>query len=223
MLPSWKRSTEFSPGWTTELAAAARKIFEKQGLKFRLGAESRAGIEVAKDKCVVQCEGTDPIKCDRVLVAVGRVANTDDIGLETAGVLGSGTVGVKSPSARTMRDVVRRRLCRWRLRARSQVGPQSFSRLFRLCRGDPCGRTRPCELRYGAGRRHSHPELASVGKTEEQLKQENREYRTGVFPFQASGRARTLGKRPKDRSRCSPTCRPTVFSACTFSARARAI
>jgi dihydrolipoamide dehydrogenase len=39
----------------------------------------------------------------------------------------------------------------------------------------------------------THPELASVGKTEEQLREEGRQFRKGVFPFQASGRARTLG------------------------------
>jgi dihydrolipoamide dehydrogenase len=39
-----------------------------------------------------------------------------------------------------------------------------------------------------------HPELATVGKTEEQLKEEGCAYSKGVFPFQASGRARTLGE-----------------------------
>jgi dihydrolipoamide dehydrogenase len=41
---------------------------------------------------------------------------------------------------------------------------------------------------------YTHPEIATVGKTEEQLKDSAREYRKGSFPFQASGRARTLGQ-----------------------------
>jgi dihydrolipoamide dehydrogenase len=51
-------------------------------------------------------------------------------------------------------------------------------------------------VRYEAvpGVVYTHPELASVGKTEEQLQQEGRAYRKGVFPFQASGRARALGQ-----------------------------
>ena len=40
---------------------------------------------------------------------------------------------------------------------------------------------------------YTHPELATVGRTEEQLQQEGRAYRKGIFPFQASGRARSLG------------------------------
>jgi dihydrolipoamide dehydrogenase len=40
---------------------------------------------------------------------------------------------------------------------------------------------------------YTHPEIASVGKTEEQLQENNIAYKKGVFPFQASGRARALG------------------------------
>ncbi|HRT10580.1 MAG TPA: dihydrolipoyl dehydrogenase, partial [Candidatus Paceibacterota bacterium] len=40
----------------------------------------------------------------------------------------------------------------------------------------------------------THPEIASVGKTEPQLSEAGREYRKGVFPFRANGRARTLGQ-----------------------------
>ena len=41
---------------------------------------------------------------------------------------------------------------------------------------------------------YTHPELATVGKTEEQLRESGHKYQKGVFPFQASGRARTLGQ-----------------------------
>jgi dihydrolipoamide dehydrogenase len=41
---------------------------------------------------------------------------------------------------------------------------------------------------------YTHPELATVGKSEEQLKESGIEYHKGMFPFQASGRARTLGE-----------------------------
>ena len=47
------------PGTDSELAGGAQKLFEKQGLKFRLGVRV-AGTTVAKDKCVVQCGGSRP-------------------------------------------------------------------------------------------------------------------------------------------------------------------
>ena len=53
-----------------------------------------------------------------------------------------------------------------------------------------------CHVNYETipGVVYTHPELASVGKTEDQLKEAGCEYRKGLFPFQASGRARTLGE-----------------------------
>src|SRR5439155_8032103 len=59
-------------GMDAEIAAEAKKFLENQGLEFRL-ASKVTGAQVAKDGCIVECEGSEPITCDRVLLAVGRV------------------------------------------------------------------------------------------------------------------------------------------------------
>ena len=73
------------PGMDKELGALARKILEKQGLVFKLGARVKAARKTQKG-CVVEIDGQDPIECDRVLLSVGRVPNTKGLGLEAIGV-----------------------------------------------------------------------------------------------------------------------------------------
>jgi dihydrolipoamide dehydrogenase len=68
---------------------------------------------------------------------------------------------------------------------------------------------------------YTKPELASVGKTEEQLKAEGRAYKVGKFPFTANSRAKITTK-PKASPKCWPRSAPTRFSACTWSDRASA-
>ena len=73
------------PGMDAEMAAGAKNIFEKQGLIFRLGCKVTAA-QVKDGRCVVEIEGQDSIICDRVLLAVGRVPFTGNLGLESAGI-----------------------------------------------------------------------------------------------------------------------------------------
>src|SRR5687767_3295705 len=73
------------PGIDAELAAEAKKLFEKQGLVFRLGARV-TGAKATKKGALVEVAGADPIECDRVLVAVGRAPNTDGLGTESVGL-----------------------------------------------------------------------------------------------------------------------------------------
>ncbi len=70
------------------------KLFQKQGLEFRLGSRvTSAKFDASQNKCIVQCADAEPIPCDRVLVAVGRTPATQDLGLETAGIaLGEGAI-----------------------------------------------------------------------------------------------------------------------------------
>ena len=67
---------------------------------------------------------------------------------------------------------------------------------------------------------YTWPEVASVGLTEEQVKETGREYRVGKFPFTANGRARCLDE-TEGLSRSSPTPRPTACWASTSSGRGR--
>lgn len=177
-------------GTDGELATAAQKIFQKQGLEFRLGVrvQSAAGEQ---DGCLVHCEGAEPLRCDRVLLAVGRVANTDDIGLETVGIEADrrGEIPVdevlqtSAPGVYAIGDCIR--------------GPKlahKASHEALACVESIAGGHRRVNYDTIPGVVYTHPELASVGATEEQLQQAGRKYRKGVSTFQASGRARTLGE-----------------------------
>ena len=70
------------------MAKAARKIFEKQGLTFRLGTKvSSASINKSTATLILEdSKGSHEISADRVLVAVGRGPNTDNLGLGEAGI-----------------------------------------------------------------------------------------------------------------------------------------
>ena len=59
------------PGMDSEVAKDALKIFKKQGLDFQLGTKVTSAKRDG-DTCIVECEGKEPIRCDRVLLAVGR-------------------------------------------------------------------------------------------------------------------------------------------------------
>ena len=178
------------PGMDNEIAKEAEKILKKQGLEFRLGSKV-TGAKVDGDKCVVTVEGSDPIECDRVLVAVGRKPNTDDLGLDSVGLeLDKGgriPVGdhFETPveGIYAIGDVIR--------------GPMLAHKAEE--EGVACVEgivTGYGHVNYDAipGVAYTHPEIASVGKTEEQLKEAGIPYRKGKFPFMANGRAKALNQ-----------------------------
>jgi len=178
------------PGMDNEVAKEAQKILKKQGLEFQLGAKV-TGAKVEGDKCVVTVEGADPIECDRVLVSVGRKPNTDDLGLETVGLEldARGRVPVdehfQTPveGIYAIGDVIR--------------GPMLAHKAEE--EGVACVEgivTGYGHVNYDAipGVAYTHPEIASVGKTEEQLQEAGIPYRKGKFPFLANGRAKALNQ-----------------------------
>ncbi len=177
-------------GMDLAIAEEARKIFQKQGLEFRLSTKV-TGARAEEDHCVVTCEGQEPIACDRVLVAVGRLPNTNGLGLETVGIElhAKGFVPVNEHFATSAEGVY----------AIGDViaGPMLAHKAEE--EGVACVEhlvTGRGHVNYDtiAGVVYTEPEIASVGKTEEQLKEAEVPYRQGTFPFRANGRARTLGQ-----------------------------
>lgn len=177
------------PGMDSELAAEARKILEKQGLEFHLGTQV-TGARTEGEKAIVEREGGDPISCDRVLLAVGRIPNTEDLGLESVGIQldARGRIPVNAhfatiaPGIFAIGDVI--------------PGPMLAHKAEE--EGIACVEflvTGAGHVDYGTipSIVYTHPEIASVGRTEEELKQAGVEYRKGVFPFLANGRARAIG------------------------------
>ncbi len=178
------------PGMDRELSQEAEKIFKKQGLTFQLGCKV-TGAHVKDGVCTVEVDGQDPITCDRVLLAVGRVPNTDGLGLETVGIEleKRGTIPVNEYFATTadniyaIGDVIRGPMLAHKAEEEGMACVEHIA-------------TGYGEVNYDAipGVVYTHPEIASVGKTEEQLKELEVVYTKGVFPFIANGRARALGQ-----------------------------
>ena len=181
------------PGADTEIAAAAEKIFRRQGLDIRLGSRVLgASVPSGKDgdRCVVEVEGADPIECDRVLVAVGRTPISDGLGLEDAGVA-TGERGfievnerfaTSAPGVYAIGDVI--------------GGPQLAHKAEEegmACVEGIAGGYVHIDYDEIPGIVYTEPEVASVGKTEEQLQEAGIAYRKGSFPFRAIGRARATG------------------------------
>jgi dihydrolipoamide dehydrogenase len=177
------------PGMDAELATEAQKLFTRQGLEFRLGCRV-TGARVQGDACIVETAGAAPLQCDRVLVAVGRVPNTDDLGLDTVGlqlderhripVNEHYTTAV--PGLYAIGDVIAGPLLAHKA---SEEGLACIENIV----------TGYGHVNYDAipGVCYTDPEIASVGQTEEQLQKAGRQYRKGVFQFRGNGRARALG------------------------------
>lgn len=177
------------PGMDGEIAAEAQKLFTRQGLQFRLGSRVLAARRQG-DGCVVEVEGAPPVECDRVLLAVGRVANTENLGLDTVGITldERGRIPVDDHFATTaagvyaIGDVIRGPMLA------HKAEEEGVACVEGLVKGHG-------HVDYGLipGVVFTHPEIATVGQTEEALREARTPYRKGVFPFLASGRARTLG------------------------------
>jgi len=177
------------PGMDAEIAREAERTFEKQGIEFKLGARVTSATR-AGDQVTVGIDGQPSVACDRVLLAVGRSPNTDDLGLASVGIEldPRGRIPIDDsfrtyvPGFYAIGDVVR--------------GPMLAHKAEE--EGVACVEgivTGAGHVNYDAipGIVYTHPEIASVGKTEEELSQHGVPFKKGVFPFAANGRARALG------------------------------
>ncbi len=177
------------PGMDLELAKDALKVFKKQGLEFHLGA-GVTGARAEGEGAIVEVEGMEPLHADRVLLSTGRIPNTDGLGLENVGVETDerGRIVVDERFRTTIEGIY----------AIGDVIPGPMLAHKAEEDGVACVEM----LATGAGHVdynlvpgvvYTEPEIASVGKSEEGLKEAGLEYKKGVFPYQANGRARALG------------------------------
>jgi len=177
------------PGMDKETANEAQKALKKQGIEFRLGARV-TGVEVTKSGAKVQVDGADPVAADKVLVAVGRKPNTEGLGLQEAGVEldERGRVKVDEGFATTVPGVYAIGDLIHGPMLAHKAEDDGVALMERL-------KGTPTQVHYHLvpGVVYTEPEVATVGATEEQLKEDATPYRKGVFPFSANGRARALG------------------------------
>jgi dihydrolipoamide dehydrogenase len=178
------------PGMDLELSQLAHRIFSRQGIEFRLQSWVESA-RVENGRCVVKCKGAEAIECDRVLLAAGRVPLTQNIGLESIGLetdkRGFLTVDAnyqtKIPGVYALGDVIGGAMLAHKAMEEGVVCVERMQGIHAHFNYDCI----PAIV-------YTHPEIATVGKTEEQLKEGGFEYRKGVGAYGANGRARTLGE-----------------------------
>ncbi|MFM7283378.1 MAG: dihydrolipoyl dehydrogenase [Planctomycetia bacterium] len=181
-------SNRILAGMDTEIANEAQKILTKQGLEFRLGVRV-TGAKRKGNGCVVEMEGQPSIECDRVLLAVGRRPNTEGLGLESVGLQldERGRIPIdehfrtKVDGFHAIGDVVRGPMLA------HKAEEEGIACVEGLIQGYG-------HINYDAipGVVYTHPEIASVGKTEEELTAAGIAFKKGSFPFMANGRAKAM-------------------------------
>lgn len=176
-----------------EVSRQFQRMLEKQGIEFKLGAKV-TGVEKQKKGVKVTFEPVkggdkETIDADVVLVATGRRPYTDGLGLEAAGVSldERGRVAINDhwqtnvPGIYAIGDVVKGPM----LAHKAEDEGVAVAEIIAGQAGHVNFDVIPSVV-------YTQPEVASVGKTEEELKAAGIEYKVGKFPFTANGRARAM-------------------------------
>lgn len=182
----------FLPMADEQLAKEALRHYTKQGLDIRLSAKvDGAQIKGSKVEVSYQdAKGAQSIKVDKLVVAVGRRPNTEDICDASLGLAidERGFVQVDDqcktnlPDVYAVGDIVRGPMLAHK---GSEEGVMVAERL--------AGHQAQVDYETIPSVIYTEPEMAWVGKTEQELKQAGVDYKSGSFPFAASGRARAAG------------------------------
>ncbi|HJS39232.1 MAG TPA: dihydrolipoyl dehydrogenase [Burkholderiales bacterium] len=177
-----------------QIAREAAKVFAKQGLDIQLGVKI-SKVSTSKKSVTVQYAGSDSssqtLECDRLIVSIGRVPHTGGLNAEGVGlkldergfVEVDGDCRTSLPNVWAIGDVVRGPMLAHKA---EEEGAAVAERI--------AGKKPHVDFNTVPWVIYTAPEIAWVGKTEQQLKAEGVEYRAGTFPFSANGRARALGE-----------------------------
>ena len=180
------------PTMDIEITTNFKKLLEKQGLKFLMKTKVVGGAG-GPNGCKVEIEPAEggsrtSLDCDIILVSTGRRAFTAGLQLEKAGLVADkrGMVEVndhlqtKVPSIWAIGDVVRGAMLAHKAEEEGIAAVENI-----------IGEAGHVNYNCIPGVIYTHPEVAAVGKTEEELKAAGVKYSKGVFPFMANSRART--------------------------------
>ncbi len=178
-----------------EISTIARKSFEKQGMKILTGAKTTK-IEKGANNVTVHIDvggKTEKITADRIIMAVGIVANTDNIGLENVpgvklergNIVTDGYLKTGEPGVYAIGDVAG---APWLAHKASHEGV--------ICIEKIAGQkdVHPMVKSNIPGCTYCHPQVASVGMTEKAAKEAGKEIKVGRFPFIGNGKAIALGE-----------------------------
>ena len=182
------------PGMDAEIAKTFERVLGKQGIEFRLGTKVTAARK-GNDGVTLTVEPAkggpaEEIKADVVLVSIGRRAYTDGLGLAEAGVELDDRGRVKVdvhyatnvPGIYAIGDVIAGPMLAHKA---EEEGVALAERI--------AGQAGHVNYDVIPGVVYTWPEVASIGRTEDDLKRQGIEYKVGKFPFTANGRARAMG------------------------------
>ncbi|MGC4365775.1 dihydrolipoyl dehydrogenase [Hydrogenophaga sp. R2] len=176
-----------------QIAKEARKAFDKQGLKIELGVKV-GEIKTAKKGVTVNYTNAKgeavALEADKLVVSIGRVPNTNGLNVEAVGLQldERGAIVVDAdcrtnlPGVWAVGDVVRGPM----LAHKAEEEGVAVAERIAGQHGHVNFNTIPWVI-------YTSPEIAWVGRTEQQLKADGVAYKAGTFPFLANGRARALG------------------------------
>jgi len=181
------------PGMDGEVRKEANKIFKKQGMTLKLSTKVTSAkvkgkaVEMTTEAAAGGNEET--LKADVVLVCVGRKAFTDKLGIDKVGVKTDdrGRVEINEkfqsniPSIYAIGDVVKGPMLAHKAEDEGVVLAEMLA-----------GQSGHIDYNLIPGVVYTAPEVANVGKTEEELKESGIAYNVGKFPFMANGRARAM-------------------------------
>ena len=176
-----------------QIAKEAKKAFDKQGLKIELGVKvgevktGKKGVSVAYTNAKGEAVA---LEADKLIVSIGRVPNTTGLNAEAVGlqldergaIVVDGDCRTNVPGVWAVGDVVRGPM----LAHKAEEEGVAVAERIAGQHGHVNFNTIPWVI-------YTSPEIAWVGRTEQQLKADGVAYKAGTFPFLANGRARALG------------------------------
>ena len=182
---------EITPGMDAEVQKTFQRILKKQGLKFTMGAAVQS-VSVKKAKATVSYlkrkkDTQHQVEADVVLVATGRRPFVDGLGLEALGVTLTDRGQIQTdthyatsvPSIYAIGDAITGPM----LAHKAEDEGMAVAEILAEQAGHVNYDVIPSVI-------YTHPEVASVGQTEEQLKEVGRDYKVGKFSFMGNGRAK---------------------------------
>jgi dihydrolipoamide dehydrogenase len=176
-----------------QVAKEAHKAFTKQGLKIELGVSvgeiksTKKGVSIAYTSAKGEAQ---PLEVDKLIISIGRVPNTIGLNAEAVGlaldergaIVVDGDCKTNLPGVWAVGDVVRGPM----LAHKAEEEGVAVAERMAGQHGHVNFNTIPWVI-------YTSPEIAWVGRTEQQLKADGVAYKAGSFPFLANGRARALG------------------------------
>ncbi|MES1981718.1 MAG: dihydrolipoyl dehydrogenase [Pseudomonadota bacterium] len=184
----------FLPAADEQVAKEGLRAFTKQGMAIKLGVQIEsvtASPEAVKIKWRDNQGAVQELLTDKLIVAVGRVPNTQGLGADVVGLKldHAGRIEVDEhcrtslPDVYAVGDVVRGPMLAHKASEEGVMVAELIA-----------GQAGHCDLNLVPSVMYAAPEIAWVGKTEQQLRADGVVYKAGQFPFLANGRARALGQ-----------------------------